>query len=304
VTEPRRGRLLLGAFPTAEQAVAFAERVSAVPATEIEQRWSPAREAFLTSVNVGAYDHEEADEAATTLQALEQALRAPLFRASVEDRSWRIVSVNLESLVTSQPLIQLDRVAALERRLSEQNLLRTLFPGRGSVDPHVEVPGGAAIALVTERADLAVSKIEARQTDLTGSIDVTFRLEPRPNYLTVLRLGSTLVVRNGNHRLVAAWRHARRRVPCVLIDTDDQSWNQRPDRFPPNILQAHRLPRIADLVKPNAASIDIELEPRRFVTLISADQHWSSECPIRPAGTTQTDEHHVYEIQNRDRVDR
>ena len=271
-----RGRLLLGAFPTAEAAVAFADRVSAAPAAEVARLWSRAREAFLSSAN-GAVEPQEADADAGTLETLAEALDASLFRSSVEGRSWRVASVAVESLATSQPLVQLARVAALSRRMGEDGLLRMLFPSRGSVDARVEAPGGASIALVTERADLAVSKIEARQADATGPIEVVFRLEPRPNYLTVLRLGTRLVVRNGNHRLVAAWSRGVRRVPCVLLDADEESFAERPDRFAPDALRGRRAPRIVDLVEPSDASVDIELAPRKHVTVFRAEQHWSRE---------------------------
>jgi hypothetical protein len=268
--------LLLGAFPTAEAAGAFADRVSATPAAEVLRLWPRAREAFLSDVD-GAGAPPEAEADPETLEALEEALDAPLFRASVEGHSWRVASVALESLVTSQPLVQLARVDALARRIGEEGLLPILFPPRSAVAARVEAPGGASLALVTERADLVVSKIEARQAQATEPIEVVFRLEPRPNYLTVLRLGSRLVVRNGNHRLVGAWSRGLRRVPCVLVDEDEESVAERPDRFPPDALLGHRVPRIVDLVEPSAATTDVELAPRRHVTVFRAEQHWSRE---------------------------
>jgi hypothetical protein len=273
VPEPRGGRLLLGAFPTAEDAVAYVKRVSPVSEDEIEERWPQAREAFLTS-NDSVVEREETTADPATLDALDAALRAPIFQASVQGHSWRVATVELDSLVTAQPLIQLERVAALERRLKEETLLSILFPKSASVEAHVQAPGGAAIALVTERAELAVSKIEARQSDAAGSIDVVFRLEPRPNYLTVLKFDFNLVVRNGNHRLAALCGRALGRLPCVLIEADHGTWEPRPDRFAPSVLKAPRVPRISDLIEASDASLDIELRPRQLVTLIRAEQNW------------------------------
>lgn len=274
--ERGRGRLLLGAFPTAEAAGAFAERVSTTPVAEILRLWPRAREAFLSAVD-SAVAPPEADPDPKTLEALEEALNAPLFRASVEGRSWRVALAAVGSLVTSQPLVQLARVEALARRIGEEGLLPILFPGRGAVGARVEAPGGASLALVTERAELAVSRIEARQGDATEPIEVVFRLEPRPNYLTVLRLGSGLVVRNGNHRLVAAWSRGIRHVPCVLVDADEETLAERPDRFPPATLVGRGGPRIVDLAEPADATMDVELAPRRHVTVFRAEQHWSRE---------------------------
>jgi|SRR2546426_2907877 len=268
---PDHGRLLLGAFGNADAAVGFANRLAIAAAAQVRTQWPRARQAFVAHRNgqpapsVGALSSE-------TLLLLTNQADAPLFRASVDGRHWRFATVSLAALITTQPLVNLARLEVMRQHL-RNGLLPLLFPAFSALEVKAEATDGPTVALIANRGDLIVSAAEVRQSSESGPIEILFRVEPKPNYATVLHCEDRLIVRNGNHRLVVAWQAGLRSVPCVLIEGDMHEFaDQRWDRFPVESLRSDHPPRLKDLAAPGGACLEVALRLRQFVTRVRAEQ--------------------------------
>ena len=254
-----RGRFLLGGFPSAEEALEYSERHLATEPAWIREQWPRARAAFLQTRQPLASGRVEEPEP-LLVEAIEEILEAPLFRASLASRRWRIGEVPLVALATPQPLIVESRAEALEPGL-RGDPIETLFPTTTELGIHPEALPGPAIAIHSDRAELAVSGMRIQRSE-DGALELVFRVEPRPNYVSVLEARDSLMIRNGNHRFLVALRAGMRSVPCVIISAEgDEALESRADRFPPAAWSVERSPRLTDFVD-DEVCIDVDLKRR------------------------------------------
>lgn len=260
-----RGRLLLGAFESADAAVQFAAHVRVVDVSCIRESWRAARDAFLaTPVEQtepwGVLDPELVGEAA-------ERMRAPLFQAALDGKRWEVRAACVASLRVVQPLVRLGWLDKMSAKIS-QDIVGTLFPLETSLPVAAQKRDGGAIIL-TDRPELAVSSVSLRQDGATGALEVTLRVEPRPNYVSATTLAGAVVLRNGHHRLLAAMRAGFACVPCVVVDAPVPS---RAYRLPTEVVTSTRPPVLADFAREWAATIEVVLRPRHFATIICSKQ--------------------------------
>ena len=100
-----RGRLLIGGFDNVAAAVEYASNIACVEPESVRAAWPRARAAFLAGSFTPSLHTEELD--AELQRDLLDRMQTTLFRASVNEQSWRLASVPLAALVTSQPYINL-----------------------------------------------------------------------------------------------------------------------------------------------------------------------------------------------------
>jgi hypothetical protein len=89
----------------------------------------------------------------------------------------------------------------------------------------------------------------------------------------VLADGERRLLRNGHHRLFAAWRSGLRTVPCVVVEGEAAALASRiGDGFPAAALGGERPPRFADLADGGPACVDVELRPKRYTLHLRAER--------------------------------
>lgn len=263
-----RGRFLLGAFDDGERAAQFAARIAVVDADEVRRRWSAARAHFLASPAPPPARTAAVD--AATRQAVEQILAAPLFRAALDGRRWSLASVDAASVATLQPVVNLDRVAVMHERIAAHGLVPMLFPSTTELDVEPESGAGPTVSFLSSRGELAVSGAEIRRPSDTAPIELTFRIEPRPNYVSVLDAGGRLVLRNGHHRLLALCANGAGAVPMVVVDGSLDALATHIDGLP--IPGEGRAATLADFLAPSPASLDLELRPKRYALRLRVER--------------------------------
>jgi hypothetical protein len=267
-----QGRLLLGAFERADDAVATTTRVVSTEPEVIRAGWPRAHEAFLAERRDGG-ETLPSDLPPEMLRLAAERMDVALFRTSLRDRRWRLAMVPLSALITPQPIVNLARVEAMALKLAAEGIVETMFPTQTDMDVAADASAGPAVTLVSKRGELVVSRVDVRREEVSGAIEIVFRVEPRPNYVSVLRCGSRLIVRNGNHRIAAAWRRGLRELPCVLVEGDAAELvGDRSDRFPLTSLMSERPPRMVSLAAGSDASIEVLLRMRRTSTRVGAEQ--------------------------------
>jgi hypothetical protein len=200
-----------------------------------------------------------------------ERMQAPLFQASLKGKRWRIGCVAVECLLVAQPMIDLDRACVMASKLTD-GVVPTFFPTETAIEVSAEARDGPAIALMAPRSELAITHAEIKRPTATGAIEVVFRVEPRPNYVTVLESNGTFVVRNGTHRLYAAWQAGLRDVPCVLVEGDvAELVGDRWDRFPVRTICGDSPPRLVDFTLEEVC-VEVPLRSRRFETVVRVEQ--------------------------------
>ncbi len=264
-----RGRLLLGAFDDCDRAVAFALRVAEVDAGDVRDRWAAAREHFLASPSpapcaAGPLDDE-------TRVAVEEILAAPLFRATLGERPWSLARAHILSAVTLQPLINLGRVAVMRERFAAGDAIPILFPTTTELDVQPETAEGPTVSFISSRGELAVSGAEIHRPAETAPIELTFRIEPRPNYVSVLAAGDRWILRNGHHRLIAAWESGNADVPIVVMEGRIDALAARIDGLQP-VADDGRAATLADFLMPSTATFDVALRPKRYALRLRVER--------------------------------
>src|SRR5690348_9612625 len=134
---PESGRLLLGAFGRAEDALAYARRVSTADEDWLQRQWAPARHAFLAAARNGGKPVPGPLDG-TLLDEVTDRLNAPLFSASLKGRRWRLAAVPIDALAAPQPMVNLARVGRMASVL-ENGLAPLLFPTETALDVKAEV---------------------------------------------------------------------------------------------------------------------------------------------------------------------
>lgn len=265
-----RGRILLGAFDDIERAAAFVARVASTPVEAARTRWPAAREAFLAGPPARREPPAPLD--AATRASLEAVLSAPLFAGSLAAKNWRLAMLPLDALVIAQPMVNLARVEALRPRV-EANAIEAFFPTTTTLDVATETGAGPTISLVSSRGELSVSGAQLRREPDNGAIEVVFRVEPRPNYVSALDDDGVLVLRNGHHRAAAAARGGLHAVPCVVVEGSLEALAARMQNgLPLSSLRGARPPLLADLADAGPMSIEVDLRPKQHALRIGA-QH-------------------------------
>lgn len=265
------GEILLGAFDSGEAADAFL-RPLALPCAAAEgfaHRWAEARRAFLDAPDAGDIPPSEPDPQARA--AVEQRLEASFYREALADKHWSLADVRLDSLAVFQPMVVRERVDVFASRYSG-NLLDTLYPLTTQLDVGVRATDGPGVILFSSRGELAVSGARVRRDE--SALEVVVRVEPRPNYASALRVGDRLLLRNGYHRLCAAWRAGVRTTPLVVIDGDFDRLSARMSAgFPVTSLKGARPPRLSDLAGGGPATLTVALRPRRYEITVRAERN-------------------------------
>ena len=266
-----RGRVLLGAFDDVGSAVGFFNRVASTPIDVARTRWYATRQAFLAAsppaIRTALMPIDQAQRA--TIEAM---LSAPLFAGSLASKRWRLAMLPLGSLIVAQPMLNLARIEALRSRV-EANPLEAFFPMTTTLDVATETGAGSIITLLSSRGELTVSGAQLGREPDNGAIEIVLRVEPRPNYVSALDDDGVFVLRNGHHRLVAAWQGGLRAVPCVLVQGSVEALTTRmQDGLPPSSLRRARPPLLADLADEGPMSVEVDLRPKRYALRIAA-QH-------------------------------
>lgn len=264
------GRILLGAFDDVETAVAFVERVALTPAEVARVRWPVARAAFLAAPPVIAAPVMAIDP--TQRAMIEDVLSAPLFAGSLAAKRWQLMMLPLDSLVIAQPMLNLARIDALRSRV-EANPLEAFFPVTTTLDVATRTGAGPTITLLSSRGELTVSGAQLRREPDNGAIEILLRVEPRPNYVSALHDGGVYVLRNGHHRIAAAWRNGLAAVPCVIVEGSMEALAARMrNGLPPSALRRARPPVLSDLADEGPMSIEVVLRPKEYALNIFAQQ--------------------------------
>jgi hypothetical protein len=271
-----RGRVLLGAFDDAERAVAFIERVSTARAGLVRENHAKARQAFRAAPPVERVAPEPLDDVSAA--KIEDILRAPLFAQSLGSKRWRLARVPLDALIVVQPLVNLTRVETLAPRVTADPI-GTFFPMSTALDVSADAAKGPVISFTSSRGELTVSGAQVRRQPDDGAIEVVFRIEPRPNYVSVLDDGGRLVLRNGHHRVVAAWFSGLRAIPAVVVDGSIDALAARmTSPLSPAELRRDRPPLLVDLASRGAMSLDIDLRAKRHALCLRAQHDTTYEA--------------------------
>jgi hypothetical protein len=262
------GEILLGAFDSEENAIAFlrplVSRDSAVE--DLANRWVEARRAFLSAPDAG--DAPLLAPEPQVRSVAEQRLDTSFYRESLADKCWSIADVRLDSLVVFQPMVVRERVEVWASRCAG-DLVDCLYPLSAQVDVGVRTADGPEVTLVSSQGDLVVSGARVRRDE--GAVEIVVRIQPRPNYATALHVGERLVLRNGYHRLCAAWRAGVRTAPLVVIQGNFDGLSARMRAgFSVALLAAVRPPRLSDLAGGGSGTITVELRPRRYEITVRA----------------------------------
>jgi len=266
----RRGRILLGAFPEPESAVEFVERVSTLPSDIARKAWAAARAAFMSAppistqlpVALNAEDHH----------FLEKVLQAPLFAHALSGKKWRLATMSLEAVVVTQPLVDLERVDVLATRVASDPLA-TLFPTSTALDVATRTNSGPAISFLSSRGELTISDASMRRLPDNGALELILRIEPRPNYVSVLESQGQLILRNGHHRLIAAWGAGMRSVPCVIVhDTIEALTVRMRHALPTSVLIGPRPPLLSHLAEGSLMTLDVDLRPEQHALRVTTDR--------------------------------
>jgi hypothetical protein len=132
--------------------------------------------------------------------------------------NFRVGLVPAHQLIPSQWFVNLDYVEALQARApSPDDLeggLAFAFAEGTELEDYWLTKGAIAIAMGAVGAP-AISQPEGRRIS-PYTVEVVVRVQTRPNYLQVLKIGSRLVVANGTHRAAALMRAGWERIPCIL----------------------------------------------------------------------------------------
>jgi hypothetical protein len=266
------GCFLLGAYCDPQDATALLACISSANAASVLERWGEAREAFLTTPSPPAPIASRLSD--DRCCQVEELLSRPLFKKSLDGRRWRIAEVTIDALIVQQPIVSAHRTSLFSSRISD-DLVATMFPTETSMEVAVDTSKAPAIGLVSSRGELGVSAAFVKRDAASGALEISFRVEPRPNYVSILDCNGSLIVRNGHHRLLAALQMGIKKAPAVVVEgaldlAPSGKWN----RFPREVVTGSCPPRLYHFLDSSRSCLDLPLWPRRFVTTFLTEQ-WS-----------------------------
>jgi hypothetical protein len=202
---------------------------------------------------------------------VEQRLETSFYREALADKCWSLADVRLDSLAVFQPMVVRERVDVFTP-LCSSDLLDVLYPLSTQLDVGVHATDGPGVTLFSSRGELAVSGARVRRDE--GALEVVVRVSPRPNYASALRAGDRLLLRNGYHRLCAAWRAGVRTAPLLVIDGNFDGLSARMRAgFSVASLRGARPPRLPDLADCGPATLTVALRPRRYEITVRAERN-------------------------------
>lgn len=254
-----RGRVLLGAFDDIEIAIDFVRRVAITPESTIRDKWPRARNNFLAAPCPSFCTSECLDSSSKS--SIQSILEAPLFARTLASKKWCLASIALDSLVISQPMLNLDRLDLLRQRV-QQDVIAAFFPVTTAIDVDVKTASGPTVTLTSSRGELTVSDAQLSREPGNGAIDLTLKIEPRPNYVSALDQSGLHVLRNGHHRMAAAWQSGLRSAPCVLVEGSIEDLAERMKTGLPVASFHSRPPLLRDLAEPGSMTIEVDLRTK------------------------------------------
>jgi hypothetical protein len=211
---------------------------------------------------------ERMESAAAELQRREVFPREYARKAEV-----RLGLVPLTSLISPQPVADLDYVAELADRLgSDDDVERDFafaFPTATMPEPMV---AGPTVIFNDQTQNIVINPM-AEWRRVGDEVHIVIAAFRKPNYVWVAELGARLVLLNGVHKAVAAMKAGRTFLPAVI-----RSATALPElgiQQPPTFLAyfgGSRPPLVADFLHPMA--IALERRPTRTLTrlIIQVDQ--------------------------------
>jgi hypothetical protein len=275
IVNAEQGRFLLGGYSDPQHAVALLAHISSMETGTVLAGWAQARDAFLRESSCPA--PAASVPASNTCLHVEELLSRPLFKKSLDGRRWRIAEVTIESLIVQQPIVSTHRTELFSLRLRE-DLVATMFPTETSMEVAVDTSQAPTIGLISNRGELGISAASIKRD--VGAFEICYRVEPRPNYVSILECEGALIVRNGHHRLLAALQMGINKAPAVVVEgaldlVTSVKWN----RFPRDIIMGSHPPRLCHFLNGSGAYIHLPLRPRRFVTTFLTEQRSSFADP-------------------------
>jgi hypothetical protein len=188
-----------------------------------------------------------------------ELMRRPTYlREYAPEAQYRVCLVPVHLLITPQWYLNLDFVESLRQRAPRpddlQGALAFAFSEGVELDDFWYTNGALAIS-TSSVGQPRINRVEGRRIS-PHEIEVVVRVQSRPNYLEVSKVGSRLIVVNGIHRAAAMAQAGFDRIPCLLSQVSALSeilpggLGMIPE---PQLMQHERPPYITDYFDPQAA---------------------------------------------------
>jgi hypothetical protein len=187
------------------------------------------------------------------------ARRPTYLREYAAYASYRACLVPVHLLLTPQWYVNLDFVETLRQQAPRPDDLvgavRFAFSEGSELDDLWLT--GAALAISTHSiGQPRIHTVEGRRIS-PHEVEVVVRVQSRPNYLEVAKIGSRFVIVNGIHRAAAFLQAGFDRIPCLLgqYDALGEAFPQRALGMIPeaHLMGEGRPPYLADYFDPQAA---------------------------------------------------
>lgn len=209
---------------------------------------------------------------------LDQVAGTPAFAGAFQGTTWTFKQVEIDSLTSFQMYVDLDYATEMDRTLPTRPdeldiakfCLPTAFPVQTSVNIDVVAQ---SITFVSHAPNMFVTGMGVNPSGPQSPLGAGFNIGANPNYVTVVRFGSRLLLKNGYHRLYVLKQRGITSSPCVYTETADfnQTGANRPGFFQREILMSPRPPNVADFFD-ETLSAEIKIRPSLHVIRIKAEQ--------------------------------
>jgi len=129
---------------------------------------------------------------------------------------YSFVSASIESLLAPQWFADLDYIdevkGKLTKDMSPEDLLRFAMSEGKITEPIVT---GKQVVFTSPRRDLYADPIPTVREINGGEFEIVVRAASRPNYVQVVRIGESLLLSNGVHKVCALHQMGYTETPCV-----------------------------------------------------------------------------------------
>jgi hypothetical protein len=180
----------------------------------------------------------------------------PDIQAVHESFQWEPAMVNLEKVLSYQPIVNLD---GLEDRVggtltSLEQLYQLCFPALQAAPLPMPLPVDQwRFAFHSPNPNFRLAGMRMNLNGITqqGTMvhEVIYTLSFMPSYLQVVHFSDRYILRDGYHRAVGLLMNGVAEVPCILIEA--QSIEQigfRPGLFPPAVVFGEKPPLLVDFL--------------------------------------------------------